>query len=167
MRSWSGRLFWSLCLVVIAQAWWRYDAMPSRVATHFDLQGRANGWMSREADTMTEVGLVLGFAAVMQLLSWSIGRLPTELINVPYREYWFAPERRTASLAWLREMVRLLGSGLFIMLGLLFDQVYRANLRATPVLSSAWWLVSGTTLVVIGVVVFATWRQFSRPPKPN
>src|SRR2546423_1804970 len=71
--------------------------MPDRVATHFSGAGLPNGWMSRRQLALFDVGL-LGFLLLLLIGLGLLGRfLPPTLINVPHRDYWFAPERRRES----------------------------------------------------------------------
>jgi uncharacterized membrane protein len=76
--------------------------LPAVVATHFGAGGRANGWMPRNG--------YLVFALVLQTLLplsvyGGVAWLPRRfegLLNLPHRDYWLAPARREATLAWLR-----------------------------------------------------------------
>lgn len=100
-------------LAVLLVLWWLHlrhflPLLPARVATHFDGSGTPNGWMPRSAlgtadflFTTIIVGVTLGAALLVRLI-------PVSLINVPNRDYWFAPERRrdshdrlTSHLLWL------------------------------------------------------------------
>ncbi|MDQ3265097.1 MAG: DUF1648 domain-containing protein [Myxococcota bacterium] len=72
--------------------------LPDPVATHFGVGGRPNGWMSQRGLILFELLLValitLCFAGTDQLFR----RLPLKLLNLPHKEYWFAPQRREATL---------------------------------------------------------------------
>jgi uncharacterized membrane protein len=78
-----------------------YGGLPAKVASHFDISGEPNGWMSRE----TCVGFTLGLGILMPAfivgMMGGAGRIPVSFINLPHRDYWLAPERRQAALAIL------------------------------------------------------------------
>jgi uncharacterized membrane protein len=68
--------------------------LPAPMAVHFDLYGRPDGWAGRGVYValLGTIGMLLPLAIV-----WFTGRLGRdrpELLNVPGRDYWFAPERR-------------------------------------------------------------------------
>jgi uncharacterized membrane protein len=79
-----------------------YGDLPAKVASHFDIHGEPNGWMSRN----TCVGFTLGLGILMPVfivgMMAGAGRIPVSFINLPHRDYWLAPERRHAALAILR-----------------------------------------------------------------
>jgi uncharacterized membrane protein len=78
-----------------------YGELPARVASHFGLDGRANGWMSREACVAFSIGLALFLPAIVVGMMGGAGKIPVSFINLPHRDYWLAPERRKAALAIL------------------------------------------------------------------
>ena len=72
--------------------------LPDRVATHFNISGRPDSWSSNLMNTIffsaTFILFNLLFLGIVQLLK----KIPVSLINMPNREYWFAPERRPATV---------------------------------------------------------------------
>src|SRR5689334_8610975 len=62
-RALMWMLWLSIPLLAIcyAQVW---DQLPARVATHFDMANRPNGWMSREVSLGFGIGLLALMAAV-------------------------------------------------------------------------------------------------------
>ncbi len=68
--------------------------LPDRMATHFGIDGQANGWMSRSGyiDFIRLFGLALpAFTIAVGFLTRF---LPAWMINIPNRDYWLAPEHR-------------------------------------------------------------------------
>ncbi|MFI5356807.1 MAG: DUF1648 domain-containing protein [Opitutales bacterium] len=155
-------LFVLTVLLAVAQAFWHHAHLPMRVASHFDAAGRANDWMSRDA----HLGFQAGLALFLGLLFGAIGalppRLPDSLINLPHREYWLAPQRRAASLAWVGSMAHALGIvvvGFFIFV---FQQVYVANVTGALRLELLP-LIIGQFVLVAGLITVLLFR-FRRPP---
>ncbi len=79
--------------------------LPPRVASHFDLEGRPNDWMSRASYLALFGCLPLLFGGVAVLISWMTRRLPARFINIPRRDFWLTPERRPAVAAFLRRRI--------------------------------------------------------------
>lgn len=109
-----------------------YRRLPDRVASHFSIDGRPDGWMSRP----TYAGATLGGAVLVAALCagplYLTRFLPESMINIPNRAYWLSPERRDEAdrrmLAfglWLSALC----IGLFIGLHLL---TIRANRMQPP-----------------------------------
>lgn len=142
-----------------------YPELPERVASHFDAQGRADGWMSRDAFAWT-VSLTYGLlGGGFLVLAQALPRFPDSLINLPNKEHWLAPERRADSLARLgRRLVRF-GAVNVVLVAVLVNETIQVNLGGAESLSG-FGLVLGlyglyTVVWCIGLV-----RAF-RVPRPG
>jgi serine/threonine-protein kinase len=162
------RLLQALFIVLVLSAWgqalWQHAHLPERVAAHFNRAGDANGWMSRNAQLGWQIGTVTFVAVLLQGIVLLQSRLPVESINVPNRNYWFAPERRAASDGWISGLVYSLGSLVQLFLIAVFHHVYRANLAATPQLSPTFRPLSIFLLLAIAGLVAFTILRFARRP---
>jgi hypothetical protein len=78
-----------------------YHDLPAKVASHFDIQGKPNGWMSRDTCVGFTIGLGLLLPALIIGTMAGAGKIPVSFINLPHRDYWLVPERRQAALAVL------------------------------------------------------------------
>jgi uncharacterized membrane protein len=92
----------SSCLVLyLGYLAFSYASLPAHMASHFNLQGHADGWLDRKTylEIMAATGIFLPIVASLALLSatW----LPRELVNLPNRDYWLADERRGSMSALL------------------------------------------------------------------
>jgi uncharacterized membrane protein len=78
------------------------NQLPERVATHFNLQGEANGWMTRS----THIIMMSIFGVLFPLffvgIFWLIGSVPSSMINIPRRDYWLAPERAAETYRYFK-----------------------------------------------------------------
>jgi uncharacterized membrane protein len=143
-----------------------YPALPERVASHFGIDGRPNGWMSRdgEIDFMLGFGLLLPVFMVVSMAC--TGWIPVSFVNLPHREYWFAPERRPATRALLLRFGLGLASLSLLFFAALQELIVAANVPGTaPHLNNPGiFVVAGG--FVAGTLVWALLlrRRFSRPP---
>jgi hypothetical protein len=78
-----------------------YGDLPETVASHFDISGQPNGWMSRDSCVGFTLGLGILMPAFIVGMMANAGRISVSFVNLPHREYWLAPERRQAALALL------------------------------------------------------------------
>src|SRR5690349_13033715 len=77
------------------------DRLPERVASHFNLGGLPDGYQSKHVFVWTSVLLELVLLTLLLLLPALIARVPVRSVNLPHKEYWFAPERRAETEARL------------------------------------------------------------------
>jgi hypothetical protein len=75
--------------------------LPERMATHFDGGGQPDGWGSRGDYVRFMVVFGLVFPLFAPAICYVARFLPDRLWNIPHRDYWFAPERRRETLAYL------------------------------------------------------------------
>jgi hypothetical protein len=78
-----------------------YRQLPTKVASHFDIHGQPNGWMSRRSDAEIMVAIAVIVPAIVVGSMGGAGRIPVSFINLPRRDFWLAPERRQSALAVL------------------------------------------------------------------
>ena len=110
-----------------------YERLPEQVATHFDLAGNANGWMSR--------AMAASFAPVMAVGLWAFLRLLPRLLP--------ATERKrlgdgSASLMAALTVVFVMAAHLLIL--------YRAVVPGASI-ARVIWLVLGAFYVAMGLVL--------------
>jgi hypothetical protein len=120
----------------LAHAYHLRSVLPERVASHFNAAGHPNGWMARDGFVIFYVGMVLLLAFVFLLVSLIIGRVPPELVNLPNKNYWLAPERRAETAAWMRGWGCLMGTATVSLMIYVMRLVEHANLEHTSLNSS-------------------------------
>lgn len=152
-----------LLLASAADLAWHLPRMPERLATHFGLDGQADGWTSRSSFALTQVGILVLLPAVFVGLSFLIPRLPTALINVPNRDFWLAPERRAYTMETISRFLLVLGLLLMVFLAGLMHLIMRANLEPTPKLIWGLNALVVTQLIAMGVAVIWMLLRFRRP----
>jgi hypothetical protein len=151
--------------VFVLNVWITRDRLPERVASHFDLQGRPDGWMTREGTVRFMAAVGVGVPLII-MAAFNLARVvPLSCIHVPNKDYWFAKERREESLRWLGATGAWCAILLLIFLRLLHGLVIEANTVHPPHLpSKPLWIVAG--IFVVGellLVLRVMWRFSKRP----
>lgn len=150
----AGLIACSAAIVVVTSG-----GLPERVATHFAFDGRANGWMSRDAYAwmMGILALVLPFGVWLSA-GWLPRRWPN-LVNLPFRDYWLAPARRESTLDRLEMMgigMALLSAGL---MAALHVEVVLANRRVPPATGDGMiWVLGVFVAAIVAMVFWTAWR---------
>lgn len=109
-----------------------YNALPERMASHFNSAGVADGAMGKDAFIAFYVGLVSFMVAVFSGTSVIIRSLPTGQINLPNRDYWLAPERRDATIRIIGDDLAGFGALTCCLIIALMEFTFRTNLTANP-----------------------------------
>jgi len=121
--SFSANVFLALLSLAI---------LPERVAIHFGADGMPNGWASNLQNVLMMLGLdVLVFCAIY-FSPRLISNMPSKWINLPNREYWLAPARRTQAVDRFRLYLWQFGAGVFLFMLCAGGLAIQANL-ADPV----------------------------------
>jgi uncharacterized membrane protein len=149
-----------LLAAAAALALWWYPQLPDRVATHFGFSGEADGWMSKDGFYVFYAVLMLSMFGMFSGLVVLLRRFPTSMINIPNREYWFAPERREAGFAKLEKNMHHMGSATLAFMMFMMDVSFRANLASPPHLVSYVWMYLAGYLIVLGWLIARLYRDF-------
>lgn len=110
--------------------------LQERVAIHFDTNGTADAWISRES---YRLAVFVGLVGLPSLLVWAMAGLPRITGGsgqVPNNEYWFAPERRRATESYLLSHACWLGYMTVAIVYGMHLQILRANAMSPPQLAT-------------------------------
>lgn len=129
LRKISWLLATPIALVAL-QAVWYARRLPAQVASHFDFAGNPNGWSSREAFFTTCFVSFAATTAFLVVLLVALPWIPKGLINLPRRDYWLAPERRSATFADMRRRLAWFVFATQLFLLAVFQLAIEANLAA-------------------------------------
>ncbi|MFT7723920.1 MAG: hypothetical protein QM788_14010 [Roseateles sp.] len=99
-------------------------------------------------------------------VAW-LGRTRPDLINLPHRAYWLAPERREATLARLGEHLSGVGLMLVLLMGGIHAFALLQGQPAWPQPPRAAWQLGAAGLVLWFLLWFwQCYRLFPAPPAP-
>jgi uncharacterized membrane protein len=140
-----------------------FSNLPGQMATHFDAHGQPNGWMPRSVAITFQaiVGMVLPL--VIAAFFGAIRLMPMRSINLPRRDYWFSPERRDATCAYLARQGLWLASLIVVLQAAVWYQILESNRASTKhfSLTSLFIVLSVFTIALIGWVI-GLFRHFAR-----
>jgi len=144
-----------------------YAELPEVVASHFNAQGVPNGWQTNSAFfavfvEISVLALLVGFG-----IPCLISLMPTQLINLPNKQYWLAPEHFSETQAFLNSYFAWFGCAVLLVMILTFDYAIQSNLHpdGRPDISRM--------LYIAGLVLFMlVWTirmllRFGRVPRNN
>ena len=158
-------------LAALLVVWWLHmrhflQRLPDRIATHFGTAGVPNGWMSREALGTFDLVFLAFVLTVVIGSAYLIRFLPVSLINVPHRDYWFAPERRRQSHARMFVHTLWLACLMVAFLIAVNQLIFVANLRPGPphLRSRDFFVVPVGFLLAVIAWAVRLFRLFPRPP---
>jgi len=145
-----------------------YRQLPEIVASHFNAQGAATGWQTKSAFfslfvTVSVLIVLAGFA-----IPKIIGALPAQLINLPNKKYWLAPEHRAETIEFLNAHFAWFACALYLLMILTFDYAIRSNLEPQHPPNSAqmWYLLLGFVLFALASTIRLL-AKFLHPPRTN
>jgi uncharacterized membrane protein len=143
-----------------------YPQLPDVVASHFNGRGSANGWQTKQAffGVMVIVSVVIvgmGFA-----IPKMIAALPKQMMNLPNKNYWLAPERVADTMAFLETTFAWFACVVFLFNILVFDYAVQINLHPEnpPDAARLWYILVGFLLfMLLWTVRMLT--KFLHPPQ--
>lgn len=161
-------LVWCLLLIGAAvHTAYYYPKLPALMASHFDAQGNPDGWSPKESFFTAHMLTFAGLSLFLLAMSFATRVMPAWMVNVPNKDYWLAPERRSESLAYVSRVLLWISNGTMLFLIAGVDSVFCANL-APPVRMPAefWGWLAGFVLFVI-VLTVQLHLRFRRPGKQS
>ena len=145
-----------------------YSQLPEVVASHFNGRGVANGWQTKSAF----FGVLVAVSVLAAVVGFGIPRiiisLPVELINLPNKRYWLAPEHMAGTMEFLNQFFAWFGCAVFTVILVTFDYAVQSNLHPDhrPDATRLWFLLAGF-LVFVVVSIVRMFLRFGRVPRGN
>jgi hypothetical protein len=142
-----------------------YSQLPEVVASHFNGRGVPNGWQTKSAF----FGILVAVSVLAAVVGFGIPRiiisLPTELINLPNKRYWLAPEHIAGTMEFLNRFFAWFGCAVLTVILVTFDYAVQSNLHPDhrPDASRMWYLLAGF-LVFVVLSIARMFLRFSRVP---
>jgi len=163
------RNFFMLLLVALTILnFFVYTNSPDRVAGQFGPGGRPTSWMSRETQFFLMQGLELFLFLLFTFIPELIVRTPVQWVNMPHREFWLAPENRSATKAKLAVLMAEMGVYLFLFFGALTLILSAANRSETVRLHmSDFWMTLAAFLGSTAFWSIKFYRTFRKPEHPE
>lgn len=111
-------------------------SLPEQIATHFNANGEADGWMTR-TQHVTYFSLVgFGLPLFLMGMCYATRYLPATALNVPNAAYWRSKENYLRACQILFEWSVWLSVATLIWLAMLHYQLIDANRTQPPVLNT-------------------------------
>jgi len=143
--------------------------LPAVVASHFNAQGVPNGWQTKSAFFAVFVGVSVLAVLVGFGIPRIISLMPPELINLPKKQYWLAPEHLAETHAFLNSYFAWFGCAVFLIMILTFDYAIQSNLHPDnrPDISRMWYILAGFVLFTLVWTIRMLLRFVRVPPRNN
>lgn len=157
-------IFLLLFIISIILPLFYFDQLPERIASHFNINNQADGWISKSGYMFFHYGIILFFFFLFWGLSFFIPRFPPSLMNMPNKEYWLSEERKERTFLILQAMVFWIGNACLALFIYVFYEVIMANINGTGKISSLSWVsilifLSANTFIVIKYVLYFTKKE--------
>lgn len=141
------------------------STLPARVATHFDGDGRPNGWMSTSAHLRFMLVFGLGFPLFVPAISYISRFLPASCFNIPNRDYWLAPARRRQVCDYLfRHSLWFASMALCFVIGIHFSIIHANSFGPGHLSTLLILIVAGSFLAGTAVWGGSMLRHLNRVP---
>jgi serine/threonine-protein kinase len=164
MRRAALICFAGLILVGVVLIQSTVAALPERVATHFGGGGAPNAWMTRDGYRIFMLAFVTLLPLSMVAMAGWLPRLFPNATNIPNRQYWMAPERRSHSLDFLLSHACWLGCLMVLFILGIHALLLETNSGASPRLWTAPFVVMvGAFLFALVVWILVLRSRFRRP----
>ena len=154
-----GALLWGVLRVILV-----WDELPQTLASHFDAQGKPNGFSTKEQFFIV-YGLMTGFVLSTLLVGIPLMKvIPPKYLNIPHRAYWLTGGRLNEAQAKISKAMWWMCVGTATLLTVVLELVIQSNLKGSTFSSSSMLFVMGAYFLFIVIWLIKMMTSFT-PPK--
>ncbi len=151
-------LLWAIPLVSLAAQFYYYGQLPDKLAVHFDALGRADAWASKQEYFLSNVTVLLGMAALFQIMISNLHKISPQFLNLPHKKFWLSEKRKEATMAYVLRYLLWIADLTILFLAGLSYQITLVNYYGTFRLSSVFWMMftlylSATVLLTVALLI--------------
>ena len=147
-----GRIIFVVALLICVVEMFRlWGISPQQMAAHFNAQGDPDRFVTKPEFFWFQIQTLFIVVLVSLPLQVLLLVVPPNLINMPNREYWLAPERREETLGRLSDFGPLMFGVILLAILAAFEISVYANLQ-TPVHFNAG-LMGAVMFAAMGLIV--------------
>ena len=158
-------LLWFLVALACVHIAYYYPHLPERVASHFGPTGKADRWMHKSEFATFYVVLVILTAALLGGLGELLRHIPDDLINLPNKDYWFAPARHDRTMQRITASMATFGVATMILLIAIMHLCILANVDGSFQLSQMFFPFFGVYIVYVLLWTFGLMRSYNNVPQ--
>jgi len=155
-------IFLLLFFIAIIVPLFYFDQLPDRVASHFDLNNRADGWMTKTGYMLFHYGIIIFFYLTFWGISILIPKFPKSLINLPQKEHWLHESRKETTYKTIQAMMFWIGSICLALFIYVFHEIIKANISGSQQISSFSWVSVIIFLAGTGIIIIKYITHFSK-----
>ena len=145
-----------------------YDSLENPVGSHFDAQGRIDGWMPKASLVATYVLTQLLLPALLLVIGKLPYILPESTINLPNKDYWLAPDQRAETLGTIEAMLAWVSVVTMALMIAIMHVTFLVNLEVTTPTNSLFLVIIITySVLVMGLVAWVVLRFKKIPTCPT
>lgn len=158
-----GAVMGAVFLVAAVRVYMVWDRLPPVMASHFGASGIPDRWMPRGSFFAMLAAIKIGLPLVFLFSGSWLRLIPTNLINMPNRDYWLTPERKDESMRKLGSFMAWYGLMLAVFMGFVLELTIRSNLHRAPLNSIAMFVGLACLFAVSIAMIVRMYRQFRLP----
>ena len=152
------------CILGILLALYYYYQLPERVATHFNGSGNADGFGDKGVNLILAAGLHIFLTALFLAIPFLMKVSSVNLVNLPHREYWLAPERKEETIIRITGKVYRYGAAVNLFFICINYLIFKANQTIPPGLDLTLFLTLMTVFFAYTLYwVLDLYKKFRKP----
>ena len=130
-------LYLVMTILTLLQIGYYYAQMPENVASHFNWQGKADNWSSKNLFMIVNLGVLALTSTIFLGIRFLLPNTPEKWMNLPNKEYWLQPGRKKETLNALARSITWFGCATMGLFMATLHLAFQANLSSDPVLGDA------------------------------
>ncbi len=153
----------TILIAAAAKAIYYYPQLPDKIPSHITLGGEVDDYMVKSTFFILMLSTIFGTAVFLTLGSLLALTKAPQLVNLPHKEYWFEPERKQATIAFVFMINLKLTIATTLMMVAIFQSIIWVGIGSPVSPGIVIWISTGLLCVYFLLIIIKLNRRFKLP----
>ena len=150
-------------IAAAAQAVYYYPQLPDKIPSHITVTGEVDDYMVKSTFFILMLSTIFGTAVFLTLGSLLVLTKAPQLVNLPHKEYWFAPERKQETIAFVFMINLKLTIATTLMMMAIFQSIIWIGIGSPVSPTTVIWTSTGLLCAYFLLIIIKLNRRFKLP----
>ena len=152
-----------ILIAAVVQFVYYYPKLPDQIPSRFSVAGEIEDYIGKSTVFIIMLSTIFGTAVFLTLGTLLALKKALQLVNLPNKEYWFAPEHKQETIAFVFKIMVKLTIASILMMIVILQSIIWVSIGSLESPGMFIWSATGLLCVYLLLIIIQLNRRFRLP----